>query len=110
MILSHFHRYSLVIMLVAVIVVLLAGQQALAFNAPRLGGRRQQMEIRKNELNMVQLRLPTGLGLPSPSSWMSGYLRAIETHNDALQISPRRGKECHENGENEVFSGLKKLM
>ena len=85
--------FSLVIMLVTVLVVLLAVSQALAFNAPRLGGRRQHIEIRKNELSMVQLRLPTGLGLPSPSSWMSGYLRAIESHNDALQISPRRGKQ-----------------
>ena len=74
-------------MIVAAFVVLLAGQAVLAFNVPRVG-RRQQIELRKNELSMVQLRLPTGLGLPSPSSWMSGALRAIDTHNNDL--TPRR--------------------
>ena len=74
-------------MIVAAFVVLLAGQAVVAFNVPRVG-RRQQIELRKNELSMVQLRLPTGLGLPSPSSWMSGALRAIDTHNNDL--TPRR--------------------
>ena len=74
-------------MFVAAFIVLLAGQAVVAFNVPRVG-RRQQIEIKNNQLTMVQLRLPTGLGLPSASSWMSGALRAIDTHNNDL--TPRR--------------------
>ena len=74
-------------MIVTAFIVLLAGQAVVGFNAPRLA-QRQQIELRKNELTMVQLRLPTGLGLPSASSWMSGALRAIDTHNNDL--TPRR--------------------
>jgi hypothetical protein len=67
--------------------------QSEAFNAPRLAQQYTRKSQTYNVEMALQLRLPpiTGLGLPSPSSWMGSYLRAIDTHNGDLQIT-RRGQ------------------
>ena len=55
--------------------------------APRSGLRPQ---LKTEMMQMVQVRMPTGLGLPRAASWMSGALRAIDSYNSDL--APRRGK------------------
>ena len=44
------------------------------------------------ELKAFQLPMPpsvSNLGFPSAASWMNGYLKAIDMHNNDLLVTPR---------------------
>ena len=89
---------SMAIVPVLTATLILFAKHASAFNAPRMSlpvqYSRSTLRTHNNVQMGMQLRLPPMtpvVGLPSPSSWMGGYLRAIDMHNGDLQI-PRRGK------------------
>jgi hypothetical protein len=86
---------SIAILPVLTATLVLFAKHAVAFNAPRVTQSVQfstkGLRTHHNVEMAVQLRLPPMSSLPSPSSWMGGYLRAIDMHNGDLQMPTRRG-------------------
>ena len=68
-------------------------ERSIAFNVPRNVNAYNYAAQSLHNPHAVgmSLRLPATSNLQSPSSWMGGYLRAIDMHNGDLQISNRRG-------------------
>ena len=87
---QSFDRTTKMLALVALLAVVVPSAAFRA--APRVGLRPQL----KTEMHMVQVRMPTGLGLPRAASWMSGALRAIDSYNS--ELAPRRGKATRDVG------------
>lgn len=86
---------SIAIVPVLTATLVLFAKHAVAFNAPRITQNVQfstkGLRTHHNIEMAVQLRLPAMSSLPSPSSWMGGYLKAIDMHNGDLQMPIRRG-------------------
>ena len=86
---------SIAIVPVLTATLVLFAKHVVAFNAPRITQNVQfstkGLRTHHNVEMAVQLRLPPMSSLPSPSSWMGGYLRAIDMHNGDLQMPTRRG-------------------
>ena len=86
-------------LLAVALILLLEG--SVAFNAKRNGNMQAQTQmltiniaaqnLRNAHAVGMTLRLPATSNLQSPSSWMGGYLRAIDMHSGDLQMSNRRG-------------------